>query len=195
MCKKIIILYKMEEIYNNAKDNLHEQIKENPYKRHNIKKRKKEYKISLNNDYDNYLIQNIQNESEEGQNYIISDNNLKNNFNISSRKGDKLKAFNQNFLNLNTQNFLIPNNNNYKVNNINIYQNNFFNNNNYYDYDNDNDNLYKLNNNLNYQPLLNPLNIIHNKVATVHADEIKESFTDKLYNSIMKIRKRFFYEN
>ena len=158
----------MEERFNNIKNKEYQQTEENHYKRPYIIKRQKKYKISLNNDNENDF------DYEDGQDNNIYDHILKNN-NVGNGKEDKLKVFNQNFLNL------YKNKNDYKVNKINKY---FFNNN---KYDDDNNNNYKLNKNFKYLSSINPFNTIRKEGPTGHADAIPESITDKLYNSIFQI--------
>jgi len=148
----------MEERFNTV---INEKYEENPYKRH--------YKKKINK---------IGFDCEDGEDNNIYNNNIKNN-NIVSLDENKLKIFNQNFLNLN-KNFLIQNKNDYKSNNNNIYQNNYF------IYNNYNDNNNKINNNFNY-PSINLSDLTNKEINTRHADMTPESISDKLYNSILRI--------
>jgi len=151
----------MKERFNTA---INEKYEENPYKRPYIKK-----------------INKFDFDSEDGEDNNVYNNNIKSN-NIVSLDKNKLKIFNQNFLNLN-KNFLIQNKNNYKSNNNNIYQNNYFFYNNYNDNDNDN----KLNNNFNHPSSINLSDLMNEEVDTGHATLIPESISEKLYNSISRI--------
>lgn len=88
-----------------------------------------------------------------------------------------MKAFKDNFLNINNKNCLKSNKKDFQHNNnIIIPINNYINN-----------NYYNPNNKSICGPSIDPFNITHNEVATNHADAIPESILNKLFNSIVRI--------